>query len=224
MNAFIFFIHIFLVFTFGLGALRLGKEALIGWVALQAVLANLFVIKQIDFFGFEITCSDAFAVGSFFGLNLLQEYFGRKTTLTAIKVCFFSMLFFALMAQIHLLYKPSLSDTTQDAFRTILEASPRLFIASLATFAIAQQIDLRLFRKLSFLSSFSLKNTLALSCSQLIDTIIFSFLGLYDIVSSLFDVIFISFLVKLVIILCLKPFTQCLNLKSFIHLKNLPQE
>ncbi|MBI3236884.1 MAG: hypothetical protein HYZ48_04205 [Chlamydiales bacterium] len=77
MNELLFFLHI--VFVLGLSAifLKKGKAALTGWVCLQAVLANLFVLKQMVFFGFHITCSDLFAVGCTLGMNLLREYFGK---------------------------------------------------------------------------------------------------------------------------------------------------
>jgi queuosine precursor transporter len=208
MNEFIFIIHIFLVLGFGLGALRLGREALICWVAIQALLANLFVIKQIFFFGFEVTCSDVFAVGCLLGLNLLQEYFGKESAKKAGWICFFTLLFFAAMSQVHLAYFPSPHDTTQQAFIDILSPAPRLLIASLVTFIIVQQCDLRLFQKLrAHLPSFSLRSGISICLSQLLDTALFSFLGLYGLVNSLFDIVFISFLIKFLIILFMTPFT-----------------
>ena len=53
MNESLFILHVILVMAFGFGALRMGKAALTAWIALQAVLANLFVIKQIEFFRFS---------------------------------------------------------------------------------------------------------------------------------------------------------------------------
>lgn len=208
MNEIIFIIHVAIVMAFGMGALRLGKGALTAWIALQTILANLFVLKQIYFFGFEVTCSDVFAIGCLFGLNLLQEYFGKESAQKAAWTCFFAMLFFVVMSQIHLLYIPSLHDTTQISFKTLLSASPRLLIASLISFVIVQQIDLRVFRKLSsHFTSFTLRSGLSLCLSQFIDTALFSFLGLYGLVANLFDIIFISFLIKALIIFCMSPFT-----------------
>ena len=58
MNEALFFVQVIVVMLFALIALRIGKEALTVWVVLQALLANLFVMKQMSFFGFEVTCSD----------------------------------------------------------------------------------------------------------------------------------------------------------------------
>jgi uncharacterized integral membrane protein (TIGR00697 family) len=214
MNELLFTLHLFIVLAFAWGALKLGKEALISWVAIQAILANLFVIKQMDLIGLTVTCSDVYAIGSILGLNILQEYFGKESAKRAAWICFFVMIFFALMAGVHLLYVPNAGDQTQPAFAAILSATPRLLIASLTTFFIVQQIDVRIYAYLKtalpFLS-LSLRNTFSLVISQLLDTTLFSFLGLYGVVSSLGDILFFSFLIKLLIILCMMPLLSLLR-------------
>lgn len=145
MNEILFFSHLFIVMLFVLISLKLGKETIITSIAMQAILANLFVIKQISWFGWEITCSDVFAIGSIFSLNLLREYFGLELAKKAIWISLFTMIFFTLMSQIHLFYLPSAFDTTHSAFLQILTPIPRLLFASLATFMIIQQLDIRLF-------------------------------------------------------------------------------
>lgn len=209
MNEIIFFIHVIVVIAFGFIALRMGKTALSTWIALQAVLANLFVIKQICFFGFHVTCSDVFAIGSLFGLNLLREYFGQEATKRALWTCFFAMVFFVVMAQIHLLYLSSSFDTSQSAFKTILSSSPRLLGASLFVFIVVQRIDLHLFgslkKKLQWLP-LSVRNAISVSTSQFLDTFLFSMLGLWGLVAHLSDIILISFLIKLIVIALMSPF------------------
>lgn len=208
MNELLFFLHATLVIAFGFGALRLGAAAITAWAALQAVLANLFVIKQISLFGFHITCSDVFAIGSVLGINLLREYYGKESAKKALWICFYSMLFFAAMAQIHLLYRPSPFDATQESFITILSPSTRLLAASFITYLIVQQIDLRLFGLLKekcAILPLALRNGLTLSSTQLLDTLLFSVLGLWGIVSHLWEVIAISFAVKVLIIALMTP-------------------
>lgn len=207
MNETIFFIHIFLTLVFSLGALKLGKEALMTWVAIQALLANLFVIKQMMLCGREVTCSDVFAIGSIFGLNLLQEYFGKKEAQRAIWICFYLMIFFALASQIHLLYVPSAHDVSHASFSVILSPAPRLLLASLATFFIVQSIDIKIFQVLvPKLKHFALRNALSLILSQLIDTVLFSILGLYGLVESIMDIMLVSFVLKLIIAASITPF------------------
>lgn len=205
MNEILFFTQIFLIIAFALGALKLGKEALISWVSVQALVANLFVLKQITLFGFEVTASDAFAIGSLLGLNFLQEYFSKEDAQKASWICFFFMIFFTLVSQVHLFYLPSEHDATHSSFETILIQSPRLLAASMASFFIVQQIDIRFF---SFLkkhlptSSFALRSAIALVLSQFLDTLLFSFAGLYGLVASILDIIILSLAVKLIVIFC----------------------
>ncbi len=208
MNELLFFIHVIIVMGFGFGALKMGKVTLTAWIALQAVLANLFVIKQICFFGFHVTCSDVFAIGSIFGLNLLREYFGQEAAKKALWSCFFAMIFFVAMAQMHLFYIPSPFDKTQGAFESILSASPRLLAASLAVFVFVQQIDLRLFGLLKDkFKTFplSLRNAFSVSITQFLDTFLFSIFGLWGLVAHLSDIILMSFLIKLLVIVLMSP-------------------
>lgn len=208
MNEFLFIFHLILVIGLTLGALRLGKEALIVAIAVQAILANLFVIKQVQLFGLNTTSSDVFAIGSVVSLNLLQEYFTKQSAKKALWLCFFSLAAFALMAKIHLLYRPSSFDTSQAAFLTILSSAPRLLFASLASFFIVQQIDLRVFAFLrEKLKTHPLlyRNLISLILSQVLDTFLFSFLGLYGLLDALFEVIMMSLILKLGLVFALSP-------------------
>ena len=211
MNEIIFLVHTLLVVFLAFGALRMGKEALISLTALQSVLANFFVLKQTVLFGWTVTCSDVFAVGIMLNLNLLQEYFGKEKARQTIWVCFFAMLFFGVMSQIHLLYRPSLNDTAHLHYLSLLSPAPRLLIASLVSFFVVQHIDLRFF---AFLKNkfpkwgWGKRNLIALFNSQLLDTLLFSVLGLYGLVSSLKDIIILSFLVKMIIILSMAFFSR----------------
>jgi len=211
MNESIFIVHIVLVVGFSFWALKMGKTALSAWIALQAVLANLFVIKQISLFGLHVTCSDVFAIGSIFGLNLLREYYGAKTAKKALWSCFFVMVCFVVMAQIHLLYTPSPLDQTHPAFASILASSPRLLLTSLAVFFLVQQIDLKLFgwmREKMGQVPLSIRNAGSVVATQFLDTLLFSLVGLWGLMENLFDIILLSFLIKAAVIACMTPLTH----------------
>lgn len=221
MNELIFCLHIFLVVLFSLGALRLGVSALTTWSSLQMILANLFVLKQIDFLNFHITCSDVFAIGSILNLNLLQEYYGSKVAQRSLVVTFFSMACFVLMAKIHLTYLPNGFDQTQDAFKQLLSPAPRLLFASVAVFGIVQQLDLHFFTKLKNAVPhlpLSIRNALTLFVTQGIDTLLFSIFGLWGLVAHLMDVIMMGFLIKTLIIFLLSLFLPLT--KRFVHVSS----
>lgn len=205
MNELLFFLQIFLLVAFILGAARLGKEALFTWICIQTLIANLFVLKQITLFGLDVTASDAFAVGSLLGLNLLQERHGQDEAKNASWNCFFFMLFFTLVSQVHLLYRPNSFDTAHNPFEILLSPTPRLFFASLSVFFIVQRFDIRIF---TFMKnrfpglSFPFRAGISLGISQFLDTFLFSFAGLYGIVSSVWEVIILSFIIKMIVVSC----------------------
>lgn len=209
-NEVFFLIHIFIVLGFVFGALRLGKGSLAALISLQVVLANFFVVKQMDLLGFSVTCSDVFAIGAILGLNLLQEHYGPKEAMQAVRTSFFTLLFFVAMSQMQLLYQPIHGDDIHEAFGAILSTTPRIAFASMTVFYVVQRLDVPLFgwlknrlngRYLPF------RIGISLVLSQLLDTVLFSFLGLYGLVVSLFDVIAISFFIKCLIIGFSSPIT-----------------
>ena len=209
MNETTFLIHSVITAFLLLWALRLGKSALIAIMALFAVLANIFVVKQMELFGLTITCSDVFAIGTMLGLSLMQEFFGKKEAKKAMMVSFFCMGVFLVLSQIHLSYRPSLFDRTQFAFATIFVSTPRIIVASFIAFYISQLIDIQIYSLL--IRKWGRKAFIFRLCgtgliSQLADTVIFSFLGLFGIIHSLIHVMIVSFLIKGIILMITAPF------------------
>lgn len=188
----------------------LGRSALTSWIALLSLLANFFVLKQIDLLGFNATASDVFAIGGLLGLNLLQEQYGRKAAREAIWISFSALLFFLLFSQIHLYYQASIFDNSQAAYVTLLQPAPRILLASLVTFLLVDQLDSRLYHQLRQkypqLSAWW-SSALSIAICQLIDTLLFTLLGLYGIVEALLEIIIISYGIKLLAIANTLPWT-----------------
>jgi len=216
MNEFIFFLHIFVITGFTLGALRLGQEALVALLCVQSLLSNLFVIKQITLFGLDVTSTDVFAVGGIIGLNLLQEYFGKSIAIKAITINFFVLIFYLMMTQFHLWYQPNVFDIMHHHFTPILTPMLRITIASLTVYAVVQMVDTYLYRFLKnrFAGKYLLmRSVISLTCTQFLDTVLFSFAGLYGIVESMTHIIIVSFIIKMIVIALSSP---CITLSKFI--------
>lgn len=205
MNELLFFTHLAIALLFLWLSTRLGREALISWIVLQPLLANLFVLKQVELFGFHVTSSDIYAVACALGLNILQEHYGKESAKKSVMLCFYALVFFVAMSLLHLAYEPSVYDTTNDHYRSILGTSPRLVIASILSFSSVQWFDVQLFGYLKRKSSLSLyaRNIISLASSQFMDTLLFTFLGLWGHVDKIFDIIIVSFVIKLIIALIL---------------------
>ena len=201
MNEALFFLHVGVITLFAYVALAMGQRALAMYGALLSVLANLFVTKQVVLFGLDVTCADAYAVGGFLSLNLFQERFGKSATKKLIWVNFFALGVFAVLSFIHVLYLPSSSDWAHTHFAPLLQHSPRIVGASFITYFVVQRIDVELFGFLrNRIGSFGLTLFCSLMVSQVIDTVLFSFLGLYGILSHLVQIALFSILIKWVIV------------------------
>lgn len=200
MNELIFFIHL-LVILFGLlGSFKLGKEGLFSFIILQSIFANLFISKQIEVFMLTLTCSDLYIVGAIIGLNLLQEFYGKEEAKKAIYFSFLGQIFFLTMSKIHLAYVPALCDLTQAGFSLVFKNTLRIVLASLSVFFIVQRFDILFYDLLKkrFKNLFVIRIFSSSFLSQSLDTLLFSFLGLYGIVQNIFHVMLVSFLVKMI--------------------------
>ena len=211
MNEYIFIAHTIIIAAFALGSLALGRSALVAFVCICCIIANLFVVKQITLFGLTATCADAFTVGATIGLNLLQEYFGKEIAKRTIWVNFFLLIFYALLSQLHLFYIPDLADTAHQHFVPILNLMPRIVIASFSVYLFTQMTDYYLYGilKKKFNDKYIvIRNYASIAFCQLLDTILFSFLGLYGIIDNIWQVIVISYLIKLLSIVIATPFVS----------------
>jgi queuosine precursor transporter len=209
MNELIFFIYCITVSVAALCALALGKEALVALISIEWILANLFVLKQITLFGLAATASDALAIGATLSLNLLQEFYGRKIAQKTIWISFFGMVVYGIFSLLQLLYIPSSADTSNIYYRALMSPMPRIIIASLISYVITQQLEVLMYGFLKWrlgTDYFVIRNYVSLSITQLLDTILFSFLGLYGIVSNLGEIIIVSYTIKLVTIALSTPF------------------
>lgn len=199
MNELIFVLQAAAVVGAVLGARRLGRDAVMTLATLLAVFANFFVLKQIDLFGWTVTCSDAFVIGHLMCLNLLQQLYGRACAQKAATVSFSAMIVFAVLSQIHLAFVPSGVDSLQVHYSALLGIAPRLLAASITTFWFVQRLDLFLFGKfLKWMPNVSVgaRSAISLLISQAVDTLLFTLLGLYGAVESWVSIFWMSFVVK----------------------------
>lgn len=208
-NELIFVIQIIGISLSTLIALRLGAHALVAFICMYCVLANLFVLKQITLFGLHATSADAFTIGATFGLNMLQEYYGPIITKRTIITNFFILMFFVVMSSIHLWYQPNLCDSMHMHFVPLLSHAPRIIVASFIVYFASQTLDYCLYgflKRIWRTKWLIVRNGTSTAISQLFDTIAFSFLGLYGIVDHIGEIIIISYSIKILSIVLSSPF------------------
>ena len=208
-NQILFVLHTTIISALVIFFGRMGSAALTSYISLLFVLTNIFVIKQMDLCGYNATCADAYIIGVSFGINLLQEVWGKKTAQKAIFISFLSSLVYLVMGYFHLWYIPGSYDTSHAHFIYLLSNTLRIIVASFISYLIVQYADTLLyaFMKKRFNGKhFILRNYLSMFSSQLFDTILFSFLGLYGIVHNILDIMIVSYGIKVVAILLTTPF------------------
>lgn len=193
-------------------ALKLGKEALITLMSIFVITMNIFITKQINLATLILTTTDCFTIGIGLILNLVQEYWGKTEAINATKISFYMAIVFLFMSCFQLAYIPDITDNgMHNHFVAILNWTPRIIIASLISFLITQTVDANIYAYLKNKFGnkfFILRNYGSLIISQGIDTILFSFLGLYGIVSNIFDIILASYFIKILAILIATPFVS----------------
>jgi len=214
-NELIFFLSIIISSIIIPISLKISKECLISLISLLWVLTNLFVIKEINLFGLIATASDSLSIAVSLSLNLLHEYEGRDIAKKAIYISLFCSLCYLIFSILHISYNPALRDVTSKSFNKILSPSFRIITASLYSYFISQLCDNYIYYYISNiikLKNFIIKNYLSLIISQLIDTVVFSFLGLYKLnqafndINIIFQIILVSYIIKLITIALYIPF------------------
>ncbi|MEF9520067.1 MULTISPECIES: queuosine precursor transporter [Chlamydia] len=176
---------------------------LTGWLATLSVIMNVFVLKQIFLCGLEVTSADVYMIGILSCLNFSRELYGQNKVNEAMIGSWVITIAFLILTQLHLALIPSLNDATQHHFIALFSPTLRLTLASLVTVILVQIVDLKLFSYLKSLfqdKAFGTRSAISLISSQVLDTLLFSFLGLYGIVSNLTHVILFSLITKICVI------------------------
>ena len=207
-NELLLLTHIAVITGMVLLSFRLGAAALVAFMCSSTVIANLFVLKQISIFGLDATGSDAYIIASILSFNLLHEFYGKSDAQKAIWISFLSLIFYTIVSQFQIAYIACPADTTQPHFVALLTHMPRITLASLGTYFFVQQVDFFLYDWLR--TRFSdghlvLRNYIAIGLTQILDTVMFTYLGLYGIVERPVHIIAVSLMVKLGVMLLVTP-------------------
>lgn len=208
MNELIFLFHLLCIGLMTYLMARMGQQALVSFLCVQAIIANLFVIKQINLFGLNATASDVYIVGSVLSLNMIQEYYGKDSARKAIWISFALLVFYTIVSQIHIGYIPSPSDFSQEWYAPLLSFMPRITVASIIVYLAVQYFDTffyALLKKTWSNGHLVARNMISITVSQALDTVLFSILGLYGIIDNIGQIMIVSFTIKMATMILLMP-------------------
>lgn len=161
-----------------------GKAGLYCMSAIATILANIEVLILINAFGMEQTLGNVLFAATFLVTDILSECEGKKAANRAVLIGMFTSVFFLLLSQSWMLYKPSESDWAMGSITDVFSNTPRMLIASFAVYAISQLFDVWLYHKWWAFTEKKfgnkrkflwLRNNGSTLISQILNTLLFTF-------------------------------------------------
>jgi uncharacterized integral membrane protein (TIGR00697 family) len=206
---------IMLILNFGLimVAFRFwGKVGLFIWIPISVIIANIQVTKTVQLFTLEATLGNIVYATSFLATDILSECYTKKDARMAVTIGFFSMIVMTVMMNIALEFVPAESDFVHQSMKTIFAIMPRITIASLLAYAAAQFHDIYAYAKIKAhfpsTSYLWLRNNGSTLISQLIDSVIFTFVAFYNVydITVLWQILLTTYVLKVVVAMADTPF------------------
>lgn len=213
LNICLLLIQIFAISWVTMLCLMVGKEAVNAWLTVVALALNLMILKQVNLFGLDVTCTKAMGVSYILGLNLMQEYYGRRSAQVHVLIAALCTFGFVMLEQLHMLFVPNVFDTTQIHYSAIFTAMPLITSLSFITFIVVQLVDIRFFsylRDRMGKKNFTGRVVISLMLAQTLDTVIFyPIMGMLDNTwNNVWHIMGFTLLIKFVIIFLVAPYTS----------------
>ena len=219
-NEIIFLIQTVIGLFFTLIAFKLGKIWIYAFIASCVILANIFVNKQITLLGLNATGGNVVYGAIFLATDLLSEHYGKREARKGVFIGFFVSLFYLSMTQMILLFKKNSDDWgASESMEIIFSTSPSIVFASLIAYLISQLNDIWIFHYIKNKTNGKflwLRNNISTYSSQLIDSIIFSFLAFYIFpfvfnteslpLNAIIQIVITTYLMKLIVAAIDTPF------------------
>ena len=218
-------VMLLLNFVLIMAAFRLwGKAGLFIWIPISVIIANIQVTKTVQLFSLEATLGNIVYATSFLATDILSECYTKEDAKRAVTIGFFSMIVMTVMMNLALQFAPAQSDFVHESMVTIFAVMPRIAIASLLAYTAAQFHDIFAYARIKehFPSNslLWLRNNGSTMISQLIDSVIFTFVAFYGVfeMSVLWEILLTTYVLKVVVAMADTPF---IYLAKKWHIRNI---
>lgn len=191
----------------------MGRIGALAWIPIATILANIQVLKTVEIFGLTATLGNMAYASIFLATDILSENYGKKDAQLAVWLGFFASLATVVVMSVAVLFAPHESDFAHESLKTIFTVVPRVAFGSLLAYLASQFNDVHLYHLLKArkpdVKYLWLRNNVATMVSQLLDTVIFTFIafwGLFplrDFISILITTYFFKFVAALLDTPCL---------------------
>ena len=188
-----------------------GKYGMYAVVVMSSIICNIQVVKLVNLFGMTATLGNIVYASNFFATDVLSEYYGKKEAKRAVLLGFSMLVVATLWMQLALLFKPSPEDFSQEHLSAIFSLMPRISLASLTAYIIAQLHDVWAFhfwKEKTKGKHLWLRNNASTMVSQFIDSVVFTtlaFLGVVD-PKTFWSILATTYLFKLIVAAVDTPF------------------
>lgn len=210
-NELIFIVTVLVELAFVVLSMRFGKEGLFGFIVANIILVSTFGSQLIEVFGLITNAGNVFYASIFVAANILVEHYGRQVGYRSVWIGFTSLVLFVLMSQFVIRQLPVAGsvDTTQ-AIRILFSGVPRVALASMIAYLIAQNLNVWIFdqlRRRHGRGKLWLRNIASSTTGQLVDSLIFFSIAFGGLVSQtvLAQTILVGFALKAVIAVASTP-------------------
>ncbi len=147
------------------------------------VLVNTIGSKIITLFGVRVSVGIFFMPVLFLVTDIVGEVKGHKDASLFVRMSIFMLAILFIMTGISVKLPPHPTWDLQSQYQQVFGMSMRMSLASLASFAVSQNIDIKiftLFKKISGGKNLWLRNNISTMTSQFVDTVIFMFIAFYQ--------------------------------------------
>lgn len=177
-NEQLWLVMLVLNFVVILGVYRFfGRSGLYAWLPISVIIANLQVLKTVEFFGITASLGNIVYATSFLATDILSENYGKKDAARAVGIGFVALLSLTLMMSLALLFDPSPIDFAQESMANLFTLLPRIAAAGFIAYLVSQVHDVWIYALLKKRRPqrrwIWLRNNLSTMISQAIDSVIF---------------------------------------------------
>jgi len=189
-----------------------GKTGLYIWIPVSTILANIQVMKMVDLFSIGVTLGNITYASSFLVTDILSENYGKKDAKKAVYTGFFSLSATVVIMNLALAFQPNEFDFIQDSLKNIFALLPRIALASLIAYGVAQLHDVWAYdfwkRRMPGFKFLWLRNNASTMISQLLDSLIFTTIAFWGLMPAreFLEILATTYTVKSIVAMADTPF------------------
>lgn len=148
-NEGLFFVIVLLDVAFVLLCFRLGRFFLCTAVVANIMFTNMVSSKIVPIFGLDSTVANVFYAAIFLATDLLNEYYGKRTARLAVWMGFAALIPIILFAPFVRMFEAApYSQASSGAIGVLFDLTPRIALASISAYLIANLFDVWSFKKI----------------------------------------------------------------------------